>query len=86
MTLRFQALPHRQHPAPFHSPQAPDPATAPAADADDHRSEHHSAAEATARLSVTLPRTLYRRFRLHALEQDLTVSALIARMIRAELD
>jgi hypothetical protein len=37
-------------------------------------------------LSVTLPRTLYRRFRLHALEQDLTVSALIARMIRAELD
>jgi hypothetical protein len=39
-----------------------------------------------ARLSVTLPRTLYRRFRLHALENDLTVSALITRMIRAELD
>jgi hypothetical protein len=35
---------------------------------------------------VNLPRTLYRRFRLHALDQDLTVSALIARMIRAELD
>ncbi|MEI6616983.1 MAG: hypothetical protein WCL59_10460 [Cyanobium sp. ELA507] len=35
---------------------------------------------------MTLPRTLYRRFRLHALEQDLTVSALITRMIRAELD
>lgn len=84
--MRFQALPHRQQPAPFHSPQAPDPAAAPDPEADHHRSEHHNAAEATARLSVTLPRTLYRRFRLHALEQDLTVSALIARMIRAELD
>jgi len=83
-------LPHRQHSAPYHSPQAPDPASTPALDADGdgvhHRSEHSNAAETTARLSVTLPRTLYRRFRLHALEQDLTVSALITRMIRAELD
>ena len=40
----------------------------------------------TARLNVSLPRNLYRSFRLHALEQDTTLSALIARLIRKELE
>lgn len=39
----------------------------------------------TARLNVSLPRSLYRGFRLHALDQDTTLSALIARLIRKEL-
>ena len=38
-----------------------------------------------ARLSVTLPRNLYRKVRLHALDQDTTLSALIAALIRKEL-
>lgn len=39
----------------------------------------------TARLNVSLPRSLYRGFRLHALDQDTTLSALVARLIRKEL-
>lgn len=38
-----------------------------------------------ARLTISLPRTLYREFRLHALEMDTTMSALVARLIREEL-
>ena len=38
-----------------------------------------------ARLTVSLPRSLYRQIRLHALEQDTTLSALLARLIREEL-
>jgi len=38
-----------------------------------------------ARLTVTLPRTLCRRARLHALDQDITISALMTRLIRREL-
>jgi hypothetical protein len=41
--------------------------------------------EALARLTVTLPRNLYRQFRLHALDQETTLSALMARLIREEL-
>jgi hypothetical protein len=37
------------------------------------------------RLSVSLPRSLYRQFRLHAIDQDTTLSALMARLIRQEL-
>jgi hypothetical protein len=43
------------------------------------------AADFTARLNVSLPRSLYRSFRLHALDQDTTLSALVARLIRKEL-
>jgi hypothetical protein len=42
-------------------------------------------ADFTARLNVSLPRSLYRSFRLHALDQDTTLSALVARLIRKEL-
>ena len=42
-------------------------------------------AESMARISVSLPRSLYRQFRLHALEQDTTLSALMIRLIRQEL-
>ena len=42
--------------------------------------------ESTARISVTVPRSLYRKFRLHALEQDTTLSALVARLIRQEIN
>ena len=38
-----------------------------------------------ARLTISLPRSLYRQIRLHALEQDTTLSALLARLIREEL-
>jgi hypothetical protein len=41
--------------------------------------------DSTARLNVSLPRSLYRSFRLHALDQDTTLSALVARLIRKEL-
>jgi len=41
--------------------------------------------QAVARLTVTLPRNLYRQFRLHALDQDTTLSAMMARLIREEL-
>ena len=41
--------------------------------------------EAVARLSVSLPRSLYRQVRLHALDQDTTLSALLVRLIRKEL-
>jgi hypothetical protein len=41
--------------------------------------------DAIARLTVSLPRNLLRQFRLHALEQDITLSALLARLIREEL-
>ncbi|MFZ0409505.1 MAG: hypothetical protein WAM11_15560 [Cyanobium sp.] len=44
-----------------------------------------STGESLARLSVTLPRSLYRQVRLHALDQDTTLSALLARLIRKEL-
>lgn len=40
---------------------------------------------AVARLTISLPRSLYRDFRLHALEMDTTISALVARLIREEL-
>lgn len=42
-------------------------------------------AESMARISVSLPRSLHRQFRLHALEQDTTLSALMIRLIRQEL-
>lgn len=42
--------------------------------------------ESVARLTISLPRGLYRQFRLHALEQDTTLSALMARLIREELN
>jgi hypothetical protein len=35
---------------------------------------------------VSLPRSLYRQFRLHALDQDITLSALMARLIRQEIN
>ena len=38
-----------------------------------------------ARITVSLPRSLCRQFRLHALDQDTTLSALMARLIRQEL-
>ena len=41
--------------------------------------------DSTARLNVSLPRSLYRNFRLHALDQDTTLSALVAHLIRKEL-
>lgn len=41
--------------------------------------------EAVARVSVSLPRSLYRQLRLHALDQDTTLSALLARLIHKEL-
>ncbi len=43
-------------------------------------------AERLARLSFNLPRSLYRKLRLHDLEQDMTLSAALeARVIRKEL-
>lgn len=42
-------------------------------------------AEPMARISVNLPRSLYRQFRLHALDQDTTLSALVTRLIRQEI-
>ena len=44
-----------------------------------------SSSESMGRLSVSLPRSLYRQFRLHAIDQDTTLSALMARLIRQEL-
>jgi len=41
--------------------------------------------ESMARLTVSLPRSLYRQFRLHAMDRDTTLSALMARLIRQEL-
>jgi hypothetical protein len=38
-----------------------------------------------ARITVSLPRSLCRQFRLHALDQDTTLSALMAKLIRQEL-
>jgi hypothetical protein len=38
-----------------------------------------------ARLTVSVPRGLYRQFRLHALDKDTTLSALLAEMIHREL-
>jgi hypothetical protein len=45
----------------------------------------HQLEDPMARLTVTLPRTLCRRARLHALDQDITISALMTRLIRREL-
>ena len=42
-------------------------------------------ADSMARITVSLPRSLCRQFRLHALDQDTTLSALMARLIRQEL-
>ena len=42
-------------------------------------------ADSMARDTVSLPRSLCRQFRLHALDQDTTLSALMARLIRQEL-
>ena len=52
---------------------------------DDGMSLESTSSEPMARLSVSLPRSLCRQFRLHALEQDTTLSALMARLIRQEL-
>jgi hypothetical protein len=52
---------------------------------DDGMSLESTSSEPKARLSVSLPRSLCRQFRLHALEQDTTLSALMARLIRQEL-
>ena len=41
--------------------------------------------DSMARITVSLPRSLCRQFRLYALEQDTTLSALMARLIRQEL-
>ena len=49
------------------------------------RDQLHQVGESQARLSVTIPRTLYRQIRLLALDQDTTLSALVARLIRKEL-
>jgi hypothetical protein len=38
-----------------------------------------------ARITVSLPRSLCRQFRLHALDQDTTLSALMAKLIRQEI-
>lgn len=43
-------------------------------------------ADSMARITVSLPRSLCRQVRLHALDQDTTLSALMARLIRQELD
>ena len=43
------------------------------------------ASEGVARLTVSVPRGLYRQFRLHALDKDTTLSALLAEMIHREL-
>ncbi|MFN5119163.1 MAG: hypothetical protein ACK5FE_05600 [Cyanobacteriota bacterium] len=42
-------------------------------------------AEGVARLTVSVPRGLYRQFRLHALDKDITLSALLTQMIHREL-
>lgn len=47
--------------------------------------ESSESTEPLARLTVSLPRSLCRQFRLHALDQDTTLSALVARLIRQEL-
>lgn len=41
--------------------------------------------EPLARISVSLPRNLYRQIRLRALDQDNTLTSLIVRLIREEL-
>lgn len=48
-------------------------------------SEQSQGLDAMARLTVSLPRSLYRQIRLHALEHDTTLSALLVRLIREEL-
>ena len=53
-----------------------------------HPSESPESSESLdplARITVSLPRSLCRQFRLHALDQDTTLSALMARLIRKEL-
>lgn len=47
--------------------------------------ESSESTEPLARITVSLPRSLCRQFRLHALDQDTTLSALMARLIRQEL-
>lgn len=49
-------------------------------------SSEPTGSESMARLSVSLPRSLYRQLRLHAMDQDTTLSALMARLIRKELE
>ena len=39
-----------------------------------------------ARLTVTLPRTLYRQIKFHALDQDVTMQALMIKLIRTALE
>jgi hypothetical protein len=48
-------------------------------------SEATESSDPLARITVSLPRSLCRQFRLHALDQDTTLSALMARLIRQEL-
>ncbi|MFN5161536.1 MAG: hypothetical protein ACK5IA_06585 [Cyanobacteriota bacterium] len=45
----------------------------------------HSTVPDQARLSVSLPRNLYKRFKLRALEKDSTLSSLIIEMIKEEI-
>jgi hypothetical protein len=52
----------------------------------DRIAPEQSGSESMARISVSLPRSLCRQFRLHALEQDTTLSALMARLIRQEIN
>jgi hypothetical protein len=51
----------------------------------DEKLKNSDSADSMARITVSLPRSLCRQFRLHALEQDTTLSALMARLIRQEL-
>ena len=39
-----------------------------------------------ARLSVSIPRGLYKRFKMHALNKNTTISALIIELIKRELE
>jgi len=48
-------------------------------------SDEAGAEEPLARISVSVPRTLYRQIRLRAFDQDNTLTALIVRLIREEL-
>jgi hypothetical protein len=48
-------------------------------------SESAVAPEPMSRITVSQPRSLCRQFRLHALDQDTTLSSLMARLIRQEL-
>ena len=52
-----------------------------------HPSDRRSSqqVDSMARMTLTLPRSLCRQVRLHALEQDTTLTSLLVRLIRTEL-